>query len=228
MDEKLPIYVKYKNTYVDLNEYDGKKTVWHGNMNVFGRDLEEENFPDLSRATVYGDVIVSGNRLTSFAKLPRYIYGSLYANFNKFKNFDDFPDCVLRECHVLGVFGLGQKRFSPEQLGDEVVMTQAQYMIWQKEYEQRLMNASQNGMSIEDKTELLKKMNNDDPSWLHLEITRLASKETEEIENLMRKNEEKKLAIAKRVAAHSVWRESGSHAFPNFNTANLKLNDGRS
>lgn len=230
-EHNFPVFVKYKNTFIDLWTCSGKKINWRGDLNLFGRSLDDAQMPDLSKIIVYGDVIVSGNRLKSFKKLPRFIKGSLYANFNDFQNYDGFPECIQRECHALGSPRLGEKQFNPEQLGSEFVLTQKRHWALQAELEQELRECmTKYPVDMLLFNRLQERLRKENPISLHLEYMRLSTKEYEEIDKFQ-KNREKHLQFHEgKQLPHSVWSEPGFKIFPSFNLTplrNQKENPGR-
>lgn len=138
--ERQELWVEYQGRILNLFDYDGQKFDWQGNLDLSFLDLKTEEMPDLSKMVVHGDLNVSYNELTGFKKLPRVIYGSLYANFNKIETFDDFPDLVARECVMLGNRYHGTKRIEDGSLGSPDVITQDYYIAWREEQTRRLMS----------------------------------------------------------------------------------------
>ncbi len=139
--EKRELWVEYQGKILNLFDYDGQKFDWQGSLDLSFLDLKTEQLPDLSKMTIHGDLNVSYNELSGFAKLPRIIHGTLYASFNKIKDFDDFPDLVGRECVLLGNHYRGTKRIEDGTLGAPDVITQDYYIAWREEQTRELMKA---------------------------------------------------------------------------------------
>lgn len=108
------IWIPYKGAWVNLWNWHEKSEKWDGPLmladyiatdeqgQVLCRNLEESEWPDLSNMTVMGDVDLTEVKRPDFCKLPRYIYGSLIANFCGIKSLDGFPDFVQNECECMG------------------------------------------------------------------------------------------------------------------------------
>lgn len=138
--ERRELWVEYQGKILNLFDYDGKKFDWRDSLDLSALDLDNDKMPNLSKIVVHGDLNVSQNNLTSFKKLPRIIYGSLYANFNQIDSFDAFPDLVGRECIMLGNRYRGTMCIEDGRLGSPNIVTQDYYLAWRNDQMQKLVS----------------------------------------------------------------------------------------